>query len=54
MDIEKMRTLMKRIAMIFNRNAHIKYKYQWLYIPNNILSGGFTGIAILLNLSLGF
>jgi uncharacterized membrane-anchored protein YitT (DUF2179 family) len=54
MDIERMRTLMKRIAMIFIGTLISSISINGLYIPNNILSGGFTGIAILLNLSLGF
>jgi uncharacterized membrane-anchored protein YitT (DUF2179 family) len=54
MDIEKMRTLMKRIAMIFIGTLISSISINGLYLPNNILSGGFTGIAILLNLSLGF
>ncbi|WZL82411.1 YitT family protein [Vallitaleaceae bacterium 9-2] len=54
MDIERMRTLMKRIIMIFIGTLISSISINGLYIPNNILSGGFTGIAILLNLSLGF
>ena len=53
MDIERMRMLMKRIIMIFIGTLISSISINALYIPNNILSGGFTGIAILLNLSLG-
>jgi len=53
MNIQKMKTVIKRIIMIFLGTLISSISINTLYIPNNILSGGVTGIAILMNLSLG-
>lgn len=50
--MQKMRTLMKRIFFIFIGTLISSISINALYIPNNILAGGVTGLAILLNLSL--
>lgn len=53
MDIQKMRTIMKRIIMIFIGTLISSISINALYIPNHILSGGATGIAILMHLAFG-
>lgn len=43
-----------RIAMVLVGTFIASIAVNALYVPNNILSGGITGIAILLNLKFGF
>jgi len=53
MDIQKMRNILKRIIFIFIGTLILSIGVNALYIPNNILAGGVTGLAILVHLSLG-
>lgn len=53
MNKERLRSIIKRITFIFIGTLISSISVNALYIPNNILSGGVTGLAILMNLSLG-